>query len=302
MSFRKLDAATMIAISDPLVDPEKDRPLLESYPMTAGLVAVLMVIHSRLLKIRNTVSDTIEKARQLSAQAKELNARYDVLYRSIYSVLGAWCVSASSEARRVVFEKTREILFPEGLSGVQRTYLSSAGLANQAMSQVTPEIETILREIGVDGRSLFEMFMEWVNTGRKLGEVARQQMLFPEERESSQVSAGDVQTARFRWIRFMKALRILLELDDDAPSELKARVLQPLQVAERKYSDNKSGSEESDSTDESSDEDNDSDEHEDGAESDGQGEIQEGDVPPEADAESDIRKPDASLSSVKAAG
>ncbi|MBN2528476.1 MAG: hypothetical protein JXR76_18960, partial [Deltaproteobacteria bacterium] len=51
---------------------------------------------------------------------------------------------------------------------------------------------------------------------------------------------GDVQRARFLWVRTMNVLKSLIELDPNIPEEIQVQILQPLKKAEERYSRKKS--------------------------------------------------------------
>ena len=54
MSLQSMDAATMISVSEPWVNPAGDRPFFEAYPLIAGLAPVLTTTHDELLRVRGT--------------------------------------------------------------------------------------------------------------------------------------------------------------------------------------------------------------------------------------------------------
>ena len=60
MSMRAFDVATMIAISGPWVNEDKDRPFLLGSPLTAGLVPLIETVHNNLLALRVESSDAEE--------------------------------------------------------------------------------------------------------------------------------------------------------------------------------------------------------------------------------------------------
>ncbi len=51
MSMKYFDVATMIAISNPWVDEQKDKPVLVASPVTAGLVPFIEAAHRNLMAL-----------------------------------------------------------------------------------------------------------------------------------------------------------------------------------------------------------------------------------------------------------
>lgn len=234
MSLVRLEIPTMIAISESWVNPEKDRLLLESKALTAGLVPILAREHNELLRARVTGSDMEGTLKALSEKALEFDGRHDEAYRSLHGMLTALAMM-SDTGRREKLNEIRELLMPEGNSGTQRSYLAESGSVEQAASLLTPEMETLMNDIEVDGRSLMQLFSEWVDAGRKLGDVERERTQLAELKESEKRMTGrDVQKIRYRWIRAVNALSSLLELESDIPEEMKTKILQPLRNAEEK--------------------------------------------------------------------
>jgi hypothetical protein len=229
----------MIAISDPWVDSIKDKPLLESVPLTAGLVPILAATHNQLLVLRIVPAAKEALMQTLSSQAWTLDTDHDDKYRALHSILSGWA-QVSNTARRLEIETVRDTIFPDGLAGTQRTYLAESGNVELALSQITPAIEAVLNSIVVDSKSMFELFHEWVTVGRELGNVERERARLTEKDAGSGVTAKDILLARFKWIRAVNALCALLDLDSEIPEDTRIRLLQPLRTAEAKFARKKS--------------------------------------------------------------
>ena len=238
MSYKSFDASTMIAISDPWVDVVKDRPLLEACPVTAGIVPVIADAHNEVLRMLVASDDVDEKARALTEKVQAFDGVHDDKYRSLYSLFTA--MAAVSEApRRAALEEARDLLMPEGMLGVQRSFLAEAANVEVARKRLTPQIRTLLLETVVGARTMLDLFNDLVAAGRELGEAERERARFAESSAASRVSARDLQQARYRWIRTVNALTALLELDYDFSEALRTRILQPLRAAEAKQTGKK---------------------------------------------------------------
>lgn len=238
MGFNAFDIPTMVAVSDPWVNEAKDKPLLASQPLIAGLVPILEKAHTGLLRIRVTPSDQAAEAKRLSETAFALDSEHDARYRALHAILTG-CAAISAEKERTAIENLLSELLPEGAAGTQRSYLAESGAVELADSRMTPEKERLLRSLEVAGKNVFVLFNEWVAVGRRLGDVERERVRLGET-SADRITAKDVQQARYSWIRAVKALLALLELDSDISDETRIRILQPLRTAEAKFAKKRS--------------------------------------------------------------
>ena len=229
MSYIMLKIASMIALTEGLVDPDKDRPMMLSHQLLAAFLPALVAAHNGLLRVTSLPS-IAQNARALAQKATDLEARYDELYRAMYSVLTGWAVAANA-SRRTMLERVRQTLFPHGMGGINHSHLRKAGNAEVAMSRMSPEIEAALREFSVDGRTLFELFNDWVNIGAELGKVVQERARLGDVTDAEQISPGEIQRAKVRWVQAVRALIMLLELETDIPDDVRNHILQPLRAA-----------------------------------------------------------------------
>ena len=234
MSKRDFPTTTMIAISDPMADSEQDKPLLESYAPTAGIMPHVVRAHNELLRIQFSPGKVKQKLIELAEKAATIDMAHDKAYRLLHNILNSLATIASGERKRKL-ETVRDALMPEGLSGTQASYLSEAGRVKVAASRITPEMETTLRETVVEGYNLYDLYTQWQDAGEQLGQVERERVRLSESEADGAITLSDVQKARFLWVRTMNVLVDIIELDPDAPKELENHILQPLRNAEAKY-------------------------------------------------------------------
>ncbi len=232
--MNRFDVPTMIGISDPWVDDEKDKPILESMPLTAGLVPILVTTHNRLALLRLIPSETEKVMHSLSERAGVLDLAHDEKFRSLYWLL-IGIAAASENERRAEIEEVIDTLMPDGLAGTQKSFLAESGAVELAVSKMHPKIEGILKGIVVDGKSCLERFDEWTASGRELGDVERERARITKKQAQNVVTAKDVVKARFKWIRAVNVLVELFDLDEDIPEETRIRILKPLRNAEAKF-------------------------------------------------------------------
>ena len=252
MSLVRYEIAAMIAISESWVNPEKDRALLESHRLTAGLVPILAREHNALLRTRMSRLEMDDKQKELAEKAAVLDTAHDEAYRTLHGMLTSLAMMSGDE-RRARLDEIRETLMPEGIRDPQLTFLAESGTVEMATSMLSREMEALMRGIEVDGRSLMQLFNEWVDAGSKLGNVERQRTQLAEMKGGEGWLTGrDIQNGRYRWMRAVNALLALLELDSDISEQTKTRILQPLRDAEKAYSHLHHGADDSDARPEGS--------------------------------------------------
>ncbi len=233
MSMKYFDVATMIAISNPWVDELKDKPVLVASPVTAGLVPFIEAAHRNLMALHVSSSEKEELLRSLTERIASLDKSYGEKLRILFALLTS-LAAASSPSRRTALEEALQVLFPGGLTINQKSFLASAGHVELAVTRMTPEMETLLSDIVIEERSLLDRFNEWVAVGRELGDLERERTRIVEPEEDGTVRQRDILRARFTWIRVVKLLAGLLEVDSDIPEADRTRILQPLRTAESK--------------------------------------------------------------------
>ncbi|MBN2528890.1 MAG: hypothetical protein JXR76_21040 [Deltaproteobacteria bacterium] len=234
MAFNSLSTPAMVAVSGRLVNADQDMPLLQSYPMTAGVVPLLVVAHNGLLGLKSTDHAEKKQAEALAKEILALDKAHDERYRVLYTMLGALAQVAGAE-RRKWLEHIRDTLMPEGLLGTKRTYMSEYGGTIAAAARITAEMADTLKEIVVEGQSLLDLFHSWIALGKRLGDLEHERYRIMDEAKQQRHQRGEVQKRRFRWVRTMNLLVDLMELDDNLPEQLRSHILNPLVSARQKH-------------------------------------------------------------------
>ncbi|MBN2528671.1 MAG: hypothetical protein JXR76_19940 [Deltaproteobacteria bacterium] len=255
MSYKSFDASTMLAISGPWSDDTQDRPLLEGCPVTAGIVPIIVDSHNEVMRMMVASDNIGEKLKALTDQTQTLDGDHDDKFRSLHGLFTAMA-AVSEEPRKSQLLEARDVLMPEGLMGVQRSFLAESANVEVAREKLTPEIEALLKDVSIGAKTMYDLFTEWLESGRKLGAAERKRAQFQEESAAVRVTARDLQQARYRWIRTVNALAALLELDYNFPKDMRTRILQPLRTTEAKQSRTKTAAPEASDTPDSSDDEN----------------------------------------------
>ena len=249
MTLVALSIAIMIAITDGWVDPKKDRPLLETYPLLAGILPIMSALYHELLRVAVISSDFEERVRVLSEKAAAVNDEFDDACRTFHSVLTSLALVSGAE-RRALVEKVRDTLMPDGLAIIKLSYLEKSGIAETVLSQMKPEWQEMFEGINLDGQSLFQLFSKWTSAGQALGDISRQRSQLVDPNRNGEVTAGDAQKVRYKWVRTVHVLVRMLELESDIPEDVRYRLLQPLRDAEAQYASKRNRNSNEDDSDE----------------------------------------------------
>ncbi|MBN2529040.1 MAG: hypothetical protein JXR76_21805 [Deltaproteobacteria bacterium] len=173
----------MVAITDPMVDENKDRNLLEGYVPTAGIVPYVIRAHNTLLQVQETPTDAAQNMRVYMEKAAALDERHDECYRLFHATItGLSVVEDEAEAKLLI--PICDTLLPDGLLGPQNAYLAKAGRVELATSRMTPEMEVILKESVVRDKTLYQLFTDWADAGRALAELERERVRFNEKKRT----------------------------------------------------------------------------------------------------------------------
>lgn len=232
MSPNYLTTKTMIAITGPWIDPDRDRAKIEAYPELGGSLTMIERGHHGLLDTQLIDGPTKEQIAELTVEIDELDGEHDRNARISYGFLDGLGERANDPDEKAKWNGTRDLLFPDGLSINRASYLDQAGGVDSVRARITPEIRQRLDQTIIDGRPLGETVDAWLEAGEKLGEVYIRRSRLQNADDGERISAGDVRKARHFWIRAVKTFQSMLDMvdmDDDTRRVL----LTPLQEAQK---------------------------------------------------------------------
>ncbi len=108
MSLKVFKIATMIAISGPWVDNNKDRTVLLGSPLTAGLVPLIEAVHRLLLRLHVVPSEDAEALRALMERAAALDAAHDDKLRALYALLTSFADAIEGQSSHQIPSSERK--------------------------------------------------------------------------------------------------------------------------------------------------------------------------------------------------
>ena len=235
MSRKRLITTEMLQLSAEWLDPQS--PAHSAILASTDLATNLPRIQSAHQELAIAANPTTLDPR-LAAIIKEqtdLDDRHDDIIRGCHGFLTsiATLLGPTDGAQFIVL---RDLLLPEGLSSLQKSYLAEAGHAAQVESQLTPEIRAQLTKLLVGPktkqRPLLQFVEEWIHIGKQLGALENEKTRLAPAPDS--ISAGkNLVAARNKWLRAVNLFVAIAEAAELDPNADRI-IFNPLRSAESK--------------------------------------------------------------------
>jgi hypothetical protein len=123
----------------------------------------------------------------------------------------------------------QQVLTPDGLALVQKSYREEAGQAALLESRLTGDHVSLMKTIQTPEGTLEDAVLEFISTGKQLGALEDSRAAV----QKTGPTPADAVKARNRWIRTINAMLSLIELLDE-PSEAVRAIVQRIQIAAAK--------------------------------------------------------------------
>ncbi len=122
---------------------------------------------------------------------------------------------------------------PLGLMETRRSYVDQVGDAQLLPGRLDDAARALLASIITPEGPLQSHVDQWVAAAAELGRLEERRAQLESQRSTGpEASPGEVYAARLAWMRVMRSVIELLEVDPQATPEIKARLLAPLRRAE----------------------------------------------------------------------
>ncbi len=225
MALRQLTIEEMVQISAPwATSGTPARSALQRVAHLAALLAQIDEAHRGIHAAKPTTEDATLK--QLSAEEAALDVQHDTLVRGTHGVL-TMLAEVSAAADELL--GLRDLLFPEGLEHIRKTYRGEAGHAAMVASRLNKSARARLKAVTLHDKTLLDLADEWLAIAKKLGELEAERAHLS---EASPGTPGQVNAARLQWIRVVNAMIAMAELAEiDADTD--ALLFAALRAAER---------------------------------------------------------------------
>ena len=211
-NLRSYSAAAMIGVSARLLG--EHRALLESLPRSASLIGDLSRAHDHLVEAQPVVASEADIEEIMKAQ-RVADGRHDQLARGVSVAMQAWEALSDEESARAEVEALRLRLLPEGLRVVRASYLETSGHAELLEGRLSEDDWEQLGTLRIAGATLATHVKRWIAAAKHLGELTARRAEAERTRDAAaSPGAGEALEARFQWIRTIRALLAMIDLDD----------------------------------------------------------------------------------------
>jgi hypothetical protein len=232
MNLNILPINVMLAHSGYWLDDEVLRAQLAAHPIGAALLLEIARIHARLQGQAERRRQIALALARFSEIMQSLDLTHDNMARAIHAVLEALLMATRDAAARELYLRLRDLLFPEGLSIVSRTYAYQAGAAQALSARVSEADLADLAAIPVGAETLADWYRAWITAGKQLGEHLHQRetLLARTTRGGTATAEVDTRAARLEWIEIVQTLLGAIDIMKLAP-EVREQLHGPLEAS-----------------------------------------------------------------------
>jgi hypothetical protein len=204
MSRKRFTTNEMLQLSADWTNPDSDahKAILASTDLAPSLPRI-KTVH---IDLASAAQPTALNPRlfEIIKEQTDLDDRHDDIIRGVYGFLTATAALLDNQDR-VALITLRDLLIPDGLSSVQKSYLDEAGQATQLEPRLTPEIRAQLKKINVGPKNknhtLNEFIDEWIQLGKQLGTLEKEKALLAPTQSDSPSTGMNLVAARNKWLR-----------------------------------------------------------------------------------------------------
>jgi len=220
MALRHFTLQQMVSFSRNWIDPAKERPIIERYAISRAVIPRIEEAHGNLLTFqRKSLASQAEIAAIQKEQA-QLDAVHDRNVRGVHHLLTSLAELSADEERAKHYLRLRDLLLPDGLQAIVRSYAAQGGEVLLLQKRLTPEAIASLRRIPTPEGNLHDHVEAWMKSGLALLELDRRRTDIAKTYDDADTTQAEVARARNEWIRAANALRSCLELDRAAPEDV----------------------------------------------------------------------------------
>ena len=210
MALYRLTIETMIGLSKAWT--ETRREALKAITQTAAILPLLESAHKGLFLFMGREGEAL-KVRIVSRQQSEIDHQHDDFYRCGFHYLNGLSALVSAlgqedEAQSLL--ALREVLYPDGLFGINRSYPEEEGAAELLERRLTDELKARLTTFVLrPGVTLLTVVESQIARAHELGRLEQEKRKL---QEVDSPSLRDERRARFDWIEAVRMLEKTMHL------------------------------------------------------------------------------------------
>ena len=242
MNLKILATNVMLLLSRAWLNEPLVRGLLERHPLGAAILLEIRRAHDRLsLQDENRRKLAIALAR-ITALIGDLDGLHDSKGRALYTGLTSLAEGVGDPELARLYLGIRDLLFPEGLAILARSYAYEAGAIEALQQRVTPEVIAQLESVPMGTQTLADWYRGLVDAGNELGVLLGQRasLLARTTRGGTGVVNLDLRAARGQWIHAVHTLLSTIRIMELSREEREI-VLGHLDLAVRQATSNRGG-------------------------------------------------------------
>lgn len=233
MALKNLSSETMVTITGRLLDPERDRPVVETLPLVSPLIPAMEMVHQGLLSRQHLVAAIERELAKVLTDLSSFDKLHDRKKRSVHGYLTALSELTDDPARAAAYLDLRDRLMPLGLMEVRRSYIDQVGDAQLMPSRLDDAARALLSSITTPDGPLESHVDQWVQAAAEIGRLDERRAQLEAQRSTGQdASPGEAYAMRLAWIRVIRSVINMVEIDPQATPEIRERLLAPIRRAE----------------------------------------------------------------------
>jgi hypothetical protein len=233
MALKNLSSETMVTVTGRLLDPERDRPAVETLPLVSPLIPAMELVHNRLLSRQHLIAAIERELAKVLDGISTFDKLHDRQKRGVYGCLTALAELTDDPVKAAAYLDLRDRLMPLGLMEVRRPYLDQVGDAQRMPGRLDDASRALLASIATPEGPLQSHVDQWVAAALEIGRLDERRAQLEAQRSTGQeASPGEAYAVKLSWIRVMRSVLDMLAIDPQATPEIKERLLAPLRRAE----------------------------------------------------------------------
>jgi hypothetical protein len=153
MALKNLSSETMVTLTARLLDPERDRPVVETLPLVSPLLPAMELVHNGLLSRQHLIAAIERELAKVLDGISTFDKLHDRKKRGVYGCLTALAELTDDPVKAAAYLDLRDRLMPLGLMEVRRPYLEQVGDAQRMPSRLDDASRALLASIATpEGR------------------------------------------------------------------------------------------------------------------------------------------------------
>lgn len=214
MNLKSLSNASMISLSAYWLKDAAAQRALHRHFLGAALNQQIALAHATLAELdarrRHGHSALERKNKDIAALSHTHNRKA----RALHCYLSGLCADADDPALADWAQKLLDLIFPDGLALINRSYVDAAGWAHVVSCQITADTLARMGSLSMGPHSLAEVYQAWIEAGVALGQRVHERAQLQASLAATSTAGAEISAVQVRslWIRTVRALLVTIDL------------------------------------------------------------------------------------------